>query len=276
MASQCFVRPTFDNPFLNIEELPGDTIVRKPEPLTQANSDPNGTSLVISKDVDLDINKKTWLRIYVPRRIIINHDDEKLPVIFYYHGGGFVFFHANSFFWDLFCQGLAGNLGVMVIALKFRLAPENCLPAAYDDAMDGLYWIKSTQDEWIQKYSDVSNVYLFGSSCGGNMALFGSSCGGNMAYHAGLRVAATAYKELEPVKIKGLLLHQPYFSGKNRTKSEEKLKDNQFLPLLLVGWKILFIKNVFLKNILVKNKLVFYLFSYVWLLSEKYFMIFGW
>ncbi|XP_047261956.1 carboxylesterase 1-like [Capsicum annuum] len=144
MASQCFVRPTFDNPFLNIEELPGDTIIRKPEPLTQANSDPNGTSLVISKDIDLDINKKTWLRIYVPRRIITNHDDEKLPVIFYYHGGGFVFFHAHSFFWDLFCQGLAGNLGVMVIALEFHLAPENRLPAAYDDAMDGLYWIKST------------------------------------------------------------------------------------------------------------------------------------
>ncbi|XP_047261957.1 probable carboxylesterase 120 [Capsicum annuum] len=52
-----------------------------------------------------------------------------------------------------------------------------------------------------------------------------------MAYHAGLRVAATAYKELEPVKIKGLILHQPYFSGKNRTKSEEKLKDDQLLPL---------------------------------------------
>ncbi|PHT50052.1 hypothetical protein CQW23_09799 [Capsicum baccatum] len=47
----------------------------------------------------------------------------------------------------------------------------------------------------------------------------------------GLRVAATAYKELEPVKIKGLILHQPYFSGKNRTKSEEKLKDDQLLPL---------------------------------------------
>ncbi|XP_055809800.1 probable carboxylesterase 120 [Solanum dulcamara] len=219
MASQKFVPPVFDNPFLNIEELPGDTIVRKPEPLIQANSDPNDTSLVISKDVDLDINKKTWLRIYVPRRIIANHDDEKLPVIFYYHGGGFVFFHANSYAWDRFCQGLAEKLGAMVIALEYRLAPENRLPAAYDDAMDALYWIKSTQDEWIRNYSDLSNVYLFGSSSGGNMA-----------YHAGLRVASTSYKELEPVKIKGLILHQPYFSGKNKTESEEKLKDDQLLP----------------------------------------------
>ncbi|KAJ8539424.1 hypothetical protein K7X08_013676 [Anisodus acutangulus] len=219
MASQKIIRPIFDNPFLNIEELSGDTIKRYPEPLTQANSDPNGTSLVISKDVDLDINKKTWLRIYVPRRLISNHD-EKLPVIFYYHGGGFVFFHANGYGWDLFCQGLAESVGAMVIALEYRLAPENRLPAAYDDAMDGLHWIKSTKDEWVRNYSDLSNVYLFGSSSGGNMA-----------YHAGLRVAAAEYKELEPVKIKGLILHQPYFSGKNRTESEEKLKDDQLLPL---------------------------------------------
>lgn len=114
---------------------------------------------------------------------------------------------------------LAGMLGAMVIALEYRLAPENRLPAAYDDAMDGLYWIKSTQDEWVRNYSDLSNVYLFGSSSSGNMA-----------YHAGLRLAATTYKELEPVKIKGLILHQPYFSGKNKTESEEKLKDDQLLP----------------------------------------------
>ncbi|CAN4115178.1 unnamed protein product [Withania somnifera] len=216
MASQRFARPIFDNPFLNIVELAGDTVVRKPESLTQANSDSNGTSLVMSKDVDLDINKKTWLRIYVPRR---DHGDGKLPVIFYYHGGGFVFFHANSSIWDDFCHGLAEKLGAMVITLEYRLTPENRLPAAYDDVMDGLYWIKSTQDEWVRNYSDLSNVYLFGSSAGGNIA-----------YHAGLR-AATKYKELEPVKIKGLILHQPYFSGKNRTESEEKLKDDQLLPL---------------------------------------------
>ncbi|CAN4077813.1 unnamed protein product [Withania somnifera] len=219
MASQRFVRPIFENPFFNIVELPGDTIVRKPEYLTQANSDPNGTSLVMSKDVDLDINKKTWLRIYVPRRLVTNHSDEKLPVVFHYHGGGFVFYHANSFAWDLFCQGLAEKVGAMVIALEFRLAPENRLPAAYDDAIDGLYWVKSTQDEWVRDYADLSNVYLFGSSAGGNIA-----------YHAGLQVA-TKYEELEPVKINGLILHQPYFSGKNRTESEEKLKDDQFLPL---------------------------------------------
>lgn len=47
----------------------------------------------------------------------------------------------------------------------------------------------------------------------------------------GLRVASSTYKELAPVKIKGLILHQPYFKGKNRTESEEKLKDNQLLPL---------------------------------------------
>lgn len=170
MASQEFAIPAFDNPFLNIEELPGDTIKRNPELSIPANADPNGTSLALSKDVDIDINKKTWVRIYIPKRVITNHDNEKLPVLFYYHGGGFVFFHVNSIGWDPFCQGLAEKLGAMVIALDYRLAPENRLPAAYDDAMDALYWIKSTQDEWVRNYADLSNVYLFGTSSGGNMA----------------------------------------------------------------------------------------------------------
>ncbi|MCD9561536.1 hypothetical protein HAX54_020702 [Datura stramonium] len=47
---------------------------------------------------------------------------------------------------------------------------------------------------------------------------------------SGLRVAA-AVKEFEPLKVKGIILHHPYFSGKKRTKSEEKLKDDQLLPL---------------------------------------------
>lgn len=219
MASQRFARPIFDNPFLKIKELPGDTVKRNSESLKQANSDPRGTSLVISRDVTLDTDKKTWLRLYVPRRVTKASAPKKLPLIVYYHGGGFVYFHANTFIFDVFCQALSERVGAMVISLEYRLAPEHRLPAAYDDAMDGLHWIKSTKDEWVTNYADLSRVYLYGTSAGGNLA-----------YHAGLRAAAAA-NELEPIRIKGLILHHPYFSGKNRTESEEKLKDDQLLPL---------------------------------------------
>ncbi|XP_049411737.1 probable carboxylesterase 120 [Solanum stenotomum] len=219
MASQRFARPIFDNPFLKIQELPGNTVKRNSESLKKANCDPKGTSLVVTRDVDLDTTKNTWLRLYVPRRLTKNPTPKKLPLIMYYHGGGFVYFHANTFIFDVFCQALAERVGAMVISLEYRLAPEHRLPAAYDDAMDGLEWLKTTKDEWVCNYADLSKVFLGGTSSGGNLA-----------YNTGLRAAAMA-KELEPIKIKGLILHHPFFSGKNRTESEEKQKDDQLLPL---------------------------------------------
>ncbi|PHU14040.1 hypothetical protein BC332_15245, partial [Capsicum chinense] len=197
----------------------GDTVKRNSESLKQANSDPKGTSLVVTRDVDLDTTKNTWLRLYVPRRLTKVDKPKKLPLIMYYHGGGFVYFHANTFIFDVFCQALAERVGAMVISLEYRLAPENRLPAAYDDAIDGLEWLKFTKDEWVCNYADLSKVFLGGTSSGGNLA-----------YNAGLRAAAMA-KELEPIRIRGLILHHPFFSGINRTESEETRKDDQLLPL---------------------------------------------
>nr|GMC98465.1 probable carboxylesterase 120 [Ipomoea batatas] len=142
MERKEIIRPVIDNPFLNIVELPGDTVKRDPEPLNAPNTDLHGSSPVLSKDVGLDPHKGTWQRLYIPKDVIINRSSsspkKKLPLIVYYHGGGFVFNHANSSLYDVFCQGLVEKVGVMVISLEYRLAPENRLPAAYEDAVDGL------------------------------------------------------------------------------------------------------------------------------------------
>ncbi|KAI9078206.1 hypothetical protein K1719_039820 [Acacia pycnantha] len=57
----------------------------------------------------------------------------------------------------------------------------------------------------------------------------GESAGGNIAYNAGLRVAAEV-DQLEPLKIKGLILVQPFFGGVKRTSSEERLANDTILP----------------------------------------------
>ncbi|GAA0138851.1 deacetylase [Lithospermum erythrorhizon] len=213
-----FERPVWNNPFLNIIETPNDSVKRDPEPRLPADEDPNGTSPVLSRDVTLDPTKKTWLRLYIPKQKD-NINSSKLPLIVYYHGGGFIFSYADSFAYDVFCKGLVEKIGAMVISLDYSLAPENRLPAAYDDAMDCLFWIKVTQDKWVREFADFSNVFLCGTSAGGNLA-----------YHAGLRGASVA-EDLNPVKITGLILHHPYFSGSKRTLSEERLKDDPLLPL---------------------------------------------
>ncbi|KAK6134047.1 hypothetical protein DH2020_032226 [Rehmannia glutinosa] len=86
------------------------------------------------------------------------------------------------------------------------LAPENPLPAAYDDGVKAVNWIahqvfvKSPQ--WWTSKCNASNIFLGGDSAGANIA-----------YIVALR--------LRPSEIKGLVLIQPFFGGEKRTNSEK-------------------------------------------------------
>ncbi|KAE8022390.1 hypothetical protein FH972_008192 [Carpinus fangiana] len=55
------------------------------------------------------------------------------------------------------------------------------------------------------------------------------SAGGSIAYHAGLRAAAEI-DHLEPLKIRGLILQQPFFGGIQRAGSELTHINDPFLP----------------------------------------------
>lgn len=113
---------------------------------------------------------------------------------------------------------MSKDVEAVVVSLDYRLAPEHRLPAAYEDAVEVLHWIKSTDDAWLTRYADYSNCYLMGESAGGNIA-----------YMAGLRAAAIV-DEIKPLRIEGLILVQPFFGGVKRTASEIRLA-NSSLPL---------------------------------------------
>lgn len=57
----------------------------------------------------------------------------------------------------------------------------------------------------------------------------GISAGGNIAYQVGLR-AADAVDDVSPIKIRGLILQQPFFGGVERTGSELRLMNDPRLP----------------------------------------------
>ncbi|PWA53402.1 Alpha/beta hydrolase fold-3 [Artemisia annua] len=177
-------------------------------------------TLVLSKDVTINNINKTWVRIHIPKQSTRNNNPvKKLPVIVYYHGGGFVMLNASSTLTHDFCNELAKNLSVIVVSVDYRLAPEHRLPAAYEDGVEALHWIKSSQDPWLINFADLSNCYLMGTSAGANLA-----------YHAGLRVSQKL-DELEPLKIKGLILHHLFIGGVERTGSEIHLAEAGGLTL---------------------------------------------
>jgi|UniRef100_A0A2N9EMX3 acetyl esterase/lipase len=188
-------------------------------PNTPATPDPNQPTPVLSKDIPLNQSNNTWVRIYLPRQALDNSSTStKLPLIVYYHGGGFVFYSAASTEFQDSCVNMTKDLHVILVSVEYRLAPEHRLPAAYDDAVEALHWIKTTQDDWLREYADLSNTFIMGGSAGGNIA-----------YHAGLRVAVEVDK-LEPLVIKGLILRHPFFGGSQRTESELRLVNDKILP----------------------------------------------
>ncbi|KAH6775068.1 hypothetical protein C2S52_012629 [Perilla frutescens var. hirtella] len=174
-------------------------------PRAPPSSDLNDTTQLLSKDVTLNSSTNTSVRLFLPPNAAAR---PKLPIIIYASGGGFVIPTSATSLCHLFCSTLAHNTPAFVVSVEYRMAPEHRLPAAYDDYMEALHWVKSTDDEWLTNYADLSNCYLMGTSAGGNIAL-----------DAGLR-AADCTDELEPIEINGLILHQPFFGGIERTPSE--------------------------------------------------------
>ncbi|KAI4347472.1 hypothetical protein L6164_008284 [Bauhinia variegata] len=183
--------------------------------------DDDDPSTVLTKDLTLNPNTKTWVRIFLPRKALDQNSSSftKLPLIVYYHGGGFVYPGPSTSLAHAFCCKLAEFLPAVIVSVGYRLSPENRLPAAYDNGVEALNWLKATDEEWVREYADVSNVYLMGSSSGGNLA-----------YHVGLRVSLEV-DGYDPLKIQGLILHYPFFGGSQRTGSEIRFVNDEILPL---------------------------------------------
>ncbi|KAK3040143.1 hypothetical protein RJ639_027869, partial [Escallonia herrerae] len=207
--------------YIGMVRNPDGSVTRNPLriPNTPATYDPTLPSPAFTKDIPINQSSNTWLRIFLPRETHDSPSPAKLPLVVYYHGGGFVLCSAASSMFHDFCTTAAVEIPAVIVSVEYRLAPEHRLPAAYDDCLEALHWLASSNDEWLTKYADFSSCFLMGSSAGGNIA-----------YHVGLR-AAKCVDDLTRLKIEGLILHHAYFGGASRTQSETRLAINKTLPL---------------------------------------------
>ncbi|KAL6205061.1 hypothetical protein ACLB2K_022325 [Fragaria x ananassa] len=147
----------------------------------------------------------------------------ELPVIIYFHGGGFVFFSANSTFFEGICKRLSLNLPAVVISVNYRLAPEHRYPAAFEDGFDVMKFVDTSNFEGFPSNADLSRCFLAGDSAGGNMA-----------HH--LAVMAGKH-EFSRIKLIGIIGIQPFFGGEERTESETKLNNKALiLSLEITDW----------------------------------------
>ncbi|MFC6064015.1 alpha/beta hydrolase [Streptomyces ochraceiscleroticus] len=87
------------------------------------------------------------------------------PALLYLHGGGFVLGTLDGV--DEVCRAIAARSGWAVLSLEYRLAPEHPYPAALEDSLDTLTWLReSALDSGI----DPDMIAVGGDSAGGNLA----------------------------------------------------------------------------------------------------------
>ncbi|GFP84891.1 probable carboxylesterase 16 [Phtheirospermum japonicum] len=71
----------------------------------------------------------------------VGNNCRRLPVVLQFHGGGFVSGSNDSALNDFFCRRIVKLCDVVVVAVGYRLAPENKYPAAFDDWLKVIHWL---------------------------------------------------------------------------------------------------------------------------------------
>ncbi|MGH3737383.1 MAG: alpha/beta hydrolase [Micromonosporaceae bacterium] len=101
----------------------------------------------------------------IPIRIWAPSLDPGLPVLIYLHGGGWVVGSPETH--EALCCALASQAGVLVVAPRYRRAPEHRFPAALDDTFALTAWLA---EHGQSIGADPARLAVAGDSAGGNLA----------------------------------------------------------------------------------------------------------
>ncbi|XP_008800776.3 probable carboxylesterase 17 [Phoenix dactylifera] len=161
---------------------------------------------VASRDISFNHPTGLWARFYVPDR------RGQLPLLVYFHGGGFCVGSAAWRCYHEFLARLSSQASCLIMSVSYRLAPENRLPAAYEDGLAAIKWVRQHATYCIDELSWWQTKCSFSQ-----MFLGGDSAGGAIAHDAAARLGLAG----APAWLKGVILIQPFFGGEARTSSEK-------------------------------------------------------
>ncbi|KAH7281322.1 hypothetical protein KP509_36G041000 [Ceratopteris richardii] len=167
---------------------------------------------VATRDVVVDgAAEGVWARIFLPRSAL-SLARRSLPVVLHFHGGGFCVGSPASAHVHRTCARMANKSSCIWISLYYRLAPEHPLPAAYNDGVSALMWLRSQALFGEMRERDPGIGLPEGEAFAAKKAdpcfLSGDSAGGTIVHYVAAMVDG---ENLSPLQIKGMLLIHPAF-----------------------------------------------------------------
>ena len=141
--------------------------------------------------------------------------------ILYLHGGGYCSCHPSDPYRPMSTR-LAAVTGLPVLALDYRLAPENPYPAALEDALSALSWLRRHGPRTIEhaarssdgipsefEPSQADAVYIVGDSAGSGLALATIAALGHGELAPGVPLPGAGTED-EPQRPAALALMSPW------------------------------------------------------------------
>lgn len=101
----------------------------------------------------------------IPLRVFVPTGEGPYPVMVFFHRGGWVFGSIEEA--DPVCRKIANRFKAIVIAVEYRLAPENKFPKALEDCYAATEWAFKN----AESFSGIpASLTVAGESAGGNLA----------------------------------------------------------------------------------------------------------
>jgi acetyl esterase/lipase len=141
--------------------------------------------------------------------------------VVYFHGGGFCVGSAAWSCYHEFLAQLPARAGCAVMSVDYRLAPENRLPAAFDDGVAAVRWLRQ-QASCRSAAATSDELSWWRARCRFDRVFFmGDSAGASIAFHVAARLGQLG--SLAPLSVRGAILIQPFFGGEAHTASEKTM-----------------------------------------------------
>ncbi|KAI8503965.1 neutral cholesterol ester hydrolase 1 [Branchiostoma belcheri] len=122
-----------------------------------------GTSYREGLDCRDTMFNRVRVRVYEP--VSVAKSGAKVPGLVYIHGGGWVMLSVDVF--DELTARVARELGIVVVSVEYRLAPEHLFPAAFDDCVAATKFFLQNAELYNV---DRTRIGISGDSSGGNLA----------------------------------------------------------------------------------------------------------